>query len=136
MIRMNKYFHEFLTMFKYGLVGILNTLVFLSVTFIFKLLDFHYILYTLFGYSVAIPFSFFMNRRFTFLLNNQTFGMMIKFFIVTISLLFIVQLIQYFLIGILGFNEYLGVFAGMIFYTGVGYVINRWYVFKKTNDSK
>ncbi|RKX84005.1 MAG: hypothetical protein DRP70_13965 [Spirochaetes bacterium] len=60
--------------------------------------------------------------------------MFLKFLLVSLSLLGCVQLIQLLLIEKLNIPELPGVIAGMVFYTGIGYIINRLWVFKSLRN--
>ncbi|MDC7224720.1 MAG: GtrA family protein [Spirochaetales bacterium] len=123
---------EIKKMIKYGLVGLLNTGIFSLCAFLAKKIGLNYILYTLVGYIIAINFSFFMNRKYTFRSSkNNMKKMFLKFLGVTLSLLLCVQVIQYLLIDILQMKELYGVIFGMVFYTGTGFLINRFFVFNE-----
>ncbi|NLY95934.1 MAG: GtrA family protein [Clostridiaceae bacterium] len=127
----NNYKTELLTMVKYGLVGVANTAVFSLVTYLVSLTGVHYSIYTAIGYIVAILFSFYMNNRFTFKgTKGDVKVMLAKFLGVTLSLMLLVQVIQYVFIDVIGTMEIIGIIVGMLFYTGTGYLLNRNFVFK------
>lgn len=131
----DNYKQEFITMVKYGSVGIMNTAVFTAVTYLVSLTGVHYSIYTGIGYIISILFSFFMNNRFTFKKNGGNVTVLLaKFLGVTISLMLLVQLIQYLFIDVVGTKEIIGIIAGMLFYTVTGYILNRNFVFKKKED--
>ncbi len=122
---------ELVTMIKYGSVGVMNTAVFSGITFLASLTGVHYSIYTAIGYIISILFSFYMNNRFTFKENGgEIKSLLLKFLGVTLSLMLLVQLIQYLFIDVLGTIEIIGIIAGMLFYTVTGYVLNRNFVFK------
>ncbi|MBI9102593.1 MAG: GtrA family protein [Spirochaetales bacterium] len=122
---------EFWTAVKYGLVGVLNTLVFAGVTLALSRLKIHYSIYTGVGYIIAITFSFIMNLKFTFSrFPGKILPRALKFIGVSISLMLIVQGIQFITIEKLNLPELAGVLTGMVFYTGTGFLINRLWVFK------
>jgi len=122
---------EFWIAFKYGLVGILNTLVFTGTTWLFSLTGIHYSLYTGIGYSVAIGFSFLMNLRFTFSrFPGKTFPRAVRFLITSLGLMLCVQGIQAVMIEGWKTPELAAVLTGMIFYTGTGFLINRLWTFR------
>lgn len=126
------YKKELITMIKYGSVGVLNTAVFSLITFLASLTGVHYSVYTAIGYIISILFSFFMNNRFTFKQNGgDVKKTLAKFLLVTISLMLLVQGIQYVFIDVIGTVEIIGIIAGMLFYTATGYILNRNFVFKK-----
>ena len=129
--RQHFYFREFWTMFRYGLVGFANTGVFALAAWLLEKTGWHYTAYTALAYAIAILFSFTMNTLFTFRKSaNPLLPMFTKFIITTLSLLGLVQLIQLALIEKAGWQELPGIIAGMLFYTGVGYIINRVWVFR------
>ena len=102
----NNYKTELLTMVKYGLVGVANTAVFSLVTYLVSLTGVHYSIYTAIGYIVAILFSFYMNNRFTFKgTKGDVKVMLAKFLGVTLSLMLLVQVIQYVFIDVIGTME-------------------------------
>jgi len=119
------------TMFRYGFVGLLNTGVFALTAYLLSKIQLHYAIYTALAYIVAIVFSFLMNARFTFrksrYLEMAMFG---RFILVTATLLVLVQGIQAGLIEIVNTGELPAIIVGMLFYTGVGYIVNRLWVFK------
>jgi putative flippase GtrA len=131
---MNKteiFLKEVYTMVRYGLVGMINTGVTALIFFILKLLGFKYLLYTLIGYSIGITISFFLNRHFTFKKRNESMKRQaIKFFGVTVSLMLLTMLLQYLLIDLIHVPELIGVITGMVFYTVMGYILNRNLVFR------
>ena len=53
---------------------------------------------------------------------------------VTLILLGLVQLIQLGLIEKLALPELAGVISGMVFYTGAGYIVNRLWVFRGSDN--
>jgi len=131
----NKILSEIFTMIRYGAVGLVNTGVTALVIFLLKLTGIHYAYYTLAGYAVGIAVSFTLNRKFTFRSKGNTGKQVLKFLLVTGSLLGLTQLLQYLLIDIAGINETVGVILGMVFYTGTGYVLNRIFVFRKEEQN-
>ena len=120
------------TMFRYGFVGLLNTGVFSLTAYLLSRKELHYAVYTALAYTVAIVFSFLINTFFTFRKSGSPMLVMFgKFILVTISLLILVQGIQAGLIEIMNTKELPAIIVGMLFYTGVGYTLNRLWVFRK-----
>lgn len=118
-------------MLRYGLVGLLNTGVFTLAAWALHKTGWHYSVYTAIAYGIAIIFSFFMNTFFTFRKSDVPLrGMFLRFLLVTLTLVGLVQLIQLALIEKLQWPELIGVIAGMVFFTGTGYILNRLWVFK------
>ena len=124
-------FRELYLIFKYGIVGIINTCITTGIFFLLSHLGFKYLVYTIIGYAVGICISFLLNRKYTFKKDNEnTTRQIILFFTISASLLALVQLIQYLLIDVFYLKEWLGVGIGMVFYTGTGFIMNRNIVFK------
>lgn len=130
-------FTELCRMFRYGLVGIVNTCITTGIFILFKHLGVEYLVYTIIGYGVGICISYFLNRKFTFKRDNEkATRQILLFFAVCLSLMGIVELIQYLLIDLWQMKEWLGVSIGMVFYTGTGYILNRNIVFKSTDKTE
>lgn len=127
---------EFWTMFRYGLVGLMNTGVFALFAWLLRNMGLHYTAYTAIAYCIAILFSFLMNKLFTFRKKDTSFFFLFsRFLLAALSLAGLVQLIQFFVIEVLGWAELIGVIGGMVFYTGTGYVINRIWVFRGVDEA-
>ena len=124
-------FRELYLIFKYGIVGIINTCITTGIFFLLSHLGFKYLVYTIIGYAVGICISLLLNRKYTFKKDNEnTTRQIILFFTISASLLALVQLMQYLLIDVFFLKEWLGVGIGMVFYTGTGFIMNRNIVFK------
>ena len=123
-------------MFRYGLVGLMNTGVFALFAWLLRNMGLHYAAYTAIAYCIAILFSFLMNKLFTFRKKDTSFFFLFsRFLLAALSLAGLVQLIQFFVIEVLGWAELIGVIGGMVFYTGTGYVINRIWVFRGVGEA-
>jgi putative flippase GtrA len=134
--KLDNFRKEIITMIKYGSVGVMNTAVFSGITYLVSLTGVHYSIYTAIGYIISILFSFYMNNRFTFRENGgEIKRLLFKFLCVTVSLMLIVQLIQYIFIDVIGTMEIIGIIAGMLFYTVTGYLLNRNFVFRRKEKS-
>jgi putative flippase GtrA len=122
---------ELFIMVRYGFVGLLNTGVFTLAAWLLHKTGWHYAAYTALAYGIAIVFSFLMNTFFTFRKSQVPLGgMFLRFLLVTLTLVGIVQLIQLGVIERLQWPELMGIIAGMVFFTAVGYILNRLWVFK------
>ncbi len=116
---------------KYGIVGVLNTIIFTAGIFILSRTGLHYIYYTAIGYVIAITFSFTMNMKFTFSrFEGRILPRAVKFLLTALTLMLAAEGVQYYLIEFRELNELTGIVAGMIFYTGTGFLINRLWVFR------
>lgn len=118
-----------LQLVKYGFVGLINTFVFGLIAYLLSLW-YNYVVYTSVAYITAMSFSYFMNKLFTFSSKEKVGGEIIKFFGINFFLIFITQFIQIYLIEKLGWQEIHAVVFCMILYTGTGFLINKFFVFK------
>ncbi len=117
-------------MLRYGMVGIINTGVFLSSVFLVRMTGVSYPVYTATGYVIAITVSFVLNMRFTFAaLPGKVYVRAVKFLFIALSLLLTTELVQYYIIEKMNIQELIGVIASMCFYSAIGYVLNRNFVF-------
>ena len=114
---------------KYGLVGVMNTLIFTISAFLFSFI-FNYTVYTTIAYSIGILSSFFMNKRYTFESTGNFKIYIIKFFAVNVSLLVTVQILQIYLIETVLLRELFAIIACMCVYTFSGFLLNKFFVFK------
>ena len=114
---------------KYGLVGVLNTLVFSISAFLFSFF-FNYTVYTTIAYTLVILTSFFMNKRYTFENTGNYKIYLVKFFAVNVSLLLIIQILQIYLIEMVLLRELFAIIGCMCIYTLSGFLLNKFFVFK------
>lgn len=125
---------EIWTAFKYGLVGLVNTGISVVLMYLFAGLGLPYGLYTAIAYVVGMIVSFTLNYLVTF--RSQGLPVLpraLKFAAVSLTMLGVVQLVQYLLIDRIGLAEPAGVAIGMVVYTGGGYALNRLWVFGGRN---
>jgi len=116
--------------FKFGLVGILNTIVGLSTIFIcMKLLHISYISSNIIGYSLGLINSFIFNKLWTFKSTKSAKKEIIPFiFIFAISYFF--QLIILILMKeYMSINVDLAQIISTVFYTIINFFGNRIYTF-------
>ena len=127
---MERWKTEFRTFLKYGIVGGLNALVFSGAAWVLSRTGMHYSLYTGAAYLIAFGFSYWMNSVYTF--RHRTAGgwkRAVRFFGVCLGLLGLAELVQWVLIDRLGVRILWGIIAGMVVYSGIGYLVNRIWVF-------
>lgn len=119
------------TFVRYALVGLTNTTVCFVSMYISYLLGFHYLAYTAIGYLVAIIYSFFMNLHFTFRVEGKILQRLSLFFMINLSNLGIVELIEYIMIDIFHINRLLSIIAAMTWYVITGFLMNNYLVYKR-----
>lgn len=119
------------TFVRYILVGLTNSSVCFTTMYISYLLGFHYLTYTAIGYLVAIFYSFFMNLRFTFRVEGKILQRLSLFFIINLSNLGIVEIIEYVMIDIFHINRLLSILTAMTWYVITGFLMNNYLVYKR-----
>jgi putative flippase GtrA len=115
---------------RYALVGVANTLVGTGLMLAGAHMGLHYAVYTLLGYSAAFGVSFWLNFHFTFHAKDQLRQRMVRFILINLVNLGMVQLLQAALIEGLHLQELLAVILGMAYYTISGFFLNRQLVFQ------
>ena len=116
---------------KYGLVGVLNTIITISVIFIFmKLLNVSYIISNIVGYLFGFINSFFLNKIWTFK-SKKSIGRESFFFILIFVICYFIQLVFLIILKekLLVKPEYAQIIA-MGFYTIINFLGNKFITFK------
>lgn len=90
----------------------------------------HYTIYTAVGYLLAFIVSYILNGIFTFQCEQLSHQDFLKFVGINGSLLILVEVLQISLIEFLALPELLGVAFGMLFYTLLGFFLNRRFVYQ------
>ena len=130
---MNRFFEIFthISFRRYLVVGLLNTSITLSIIYSVKwFLDFGDVSSNLIGYIVGLIFSFFLNNKWTFRSNKYSHFIYIKFALIFILAYFSNLLVVIICIDFIGLDSYFSHALGVPAYTVVGYLGNRYYVFK------
>lgn len=125
-------FHQ---MLKYSAVGIINTLIGLSVIFIsMEVFQLSYIISNILGYACGLISSFILNKHWTFLSKGHHGKELLKFLLVFI----IAYGIQF--IALILLKEELGIMAeiaqliGIGVYTIIGFILNKFITFRQIKD--
>lgn len=118
---------------KYGLVGVINTLI--TAIIIFALMNIFHVSYrvsNLVGYIAGFFNSFILNKTWTFKSNqNSTLGQFIRFTAVFAVCYLLQHALVVVLVEKLLVNENLSTLIGMVFYTVIGFFFNKLFTFKK-----
>jgi len=123
-VRMNKFF-------RYNVVGIFNTLLTLSVIYIFQqLLNINSFLSNFIGYIFGIALSFTLNSIWTFKKTDDKIVRGLKFLFV----FFIAYGVNILMLGIfldlfVNLNKFLPHIFAAVFYSVVGFLLNKNFVF-------
>ena len=120
-------------LYSYLLVGLVNTILCFMIMYLFSLLGFGYLTYTALGYIISILFGFFLSQRYTFSAEGKTTQRLCLFFCISLINLILVELIEHTLVESFSFNKILAILCGMSWYTGSGFLLNNFWVFRETN---
>lgn len=97
-------------------------------------MGFGYITYTACAYFGAMTLSFFLNLYFTFSVRGHLKKRMLLFFSFNLLNLLNVEIIQYFLIEYIRFNDNLAILTGMGIYTLSGFFMNYYVVYRQKHE--
>lgn len=115
---------------RYLFIGFCNTSLCILIMYLGAMMEFDYLLYTALGYLITITFSFFMNLHFTFKVHGQILKRLSLFFIVSLTNLLIVEIIEYILIELFACKPPLAILCGMLWYLISGFLINNKIVYQ------
>ena len=129
---MNKKF--FVEAFKYGIVGIINTLLTLLIIWLMRsVIGTSLIVANVTGYTAGFLNSFILNRSWTFKCNNNWKKEFLKF-LAAFAICYLIQLaFVLFLEKQTSLQERYTTLLGMIVYTGINFLLNKYFTFKNTN---
>ncbi len=131
---MNKNF--FIEVFKYGIVGVLNTLLTLVVIWLMRaVLGTPLVIANATGYIAGFINSFILNRSWTFKAHDDWKKEFVKFLIAflicyVIQLGFLLLLEKY-----TDLKESYTTLLGMVVYTGINFLLNKYFTFKVKPDN-
>jgi putative flippase GtrA len=118
-------------MFRYGLVGCINTMVFLAIISILSWLGLNYIVYTAVAYILSFFCSFYLNLRFAFQVDGMFYKRLQRFILLNLTNLLCTEGIQIYLIEVEKIPHAIGIFMGMVFYVIFGFIMNQIIVYRK-----
>jgi len=119
---------------KYGIVGISNTLLTAATIWVFlKVLHFNDYTSNIIGYIVGLVNSFIWNRKWTFASSTRVKDTLFKF-IITFAISYLFQLGNlYLLIHYTQIDSYLCQLISIVVYTGINFILNKYYTFKNNS---
>lgn len=131
-VNMNKLYKIFAQMVKYGLVGVVNTLI--TAVIIFALMNGFGVSYKIsnaIGYVAGFINSFILNKKWTFKGNTEsTLKQLIKFGAVFAVCYFLQLGLVVLMVEKLSISKNISQLAGMVFYTIIGFLLNKLFTFK------
>ena len=122
-----------LSLIRFALTGVLNTLVGLGAIFALKwFLGMSDTAANVLGYGVGLLVSYLVNSRWTFRYRKSLLPVLPQYLGV-ILLAYLVNLgVVHYCIDRLQINSYLAQACGVVPYAGLSYVLLRWFVFRST----
>lgn len=118
---------------KYGLVGVINTLI--TGIIIFALMNAFHVSYRIsnvIGYIAGFFNSFILNKTWTFKGGqSSTLKQFVRFTAVFVFCYLLQHTLLVLLVEKLNIDENLSTLAGMVFYTIIGFFFNKLFTFKK-----
>jgi putative flippase GtrA len=110
---------------RFGLVGLFNTIISISIMTFLAHIGLHYVLYSAIAYLISMSISFVLNLRFTFNTSGQIQKRIVLFFTINFTNLGIVEIIQIILIQHFHVPHVYAVFCGMICYSTFGFIMHQ-----------
>ena len=127
-----KYLFVHISVFRYLVVGLLNSILTLTVIYLAKWsISLGDINANMLGYRLGLIFSLFVNKHWTFSYDGSIQSIILKFLLV-FAIAYLVNLMVVLVsINYLKFNSYISHALGIPPYTVIGYLGNRFFVFRK-----
>jgi len=115
----------------FNAVGVATTAVGIPLMALLDLVGVSYAAYTTLNYGVGIVLGFWLNFRFAFADQTPSLGRsLVRYLVGFLTLLALVQGLQYGLIDRAGWPRWLGVGLGMVVYGGLGYLLSVGWIFQ------
>ena len=117
---------------KFGLVGVLNTLINWIIFAVLNFVGVYYIVANVIAYAIATANSYIWNSKWVFKYNGKDKKeTTIKFIILNLIGLALNTAILYFLVDILLFNKLIGLVITTVIVMVINYIVNKIWVFKE-----
>lgn len=117
---------------KFGLVGVLNTLINWIIFAVLNFVGVYYIVANVIAYAIATANSYIWNSKWVFKYNGKDKKeTTIKFVILNLIGLALNTAILYFLVDILLFNKLIGLVITTVIVMVINYIVNKIWVFKE-----
>lgn len=117
---------------KFGLVGVLNTLINWIIFAVLNFVGVYYIVANVIAYAIATANSYIWNSKWVFKYNGKDKKeTTIKFVILNLIGLALNTAILYFLVDILLFNKLIGLVITTVIVMLINYIVNKIWVFKE-----
>lgn len=119
------------TVIRYGIIGVINTLIGYGVLFYLTYIGVLAELSNLFGYAVGFVVSYFLNKKYNFKSKNSHSRDLPKFFF-SMAIAYVLNLFALmFSYRFFGIDVYVSQILASVVYTLSGYFLSKFWVFKE-----
>lgn len=133
---MRKDINEFISLIKFGIVGISNTLVNWIIFFILNHIGVYYITANVIAYLIATANSYFWNSKWVFRFKKEeSLKAPLRFILLNLIGLVLNSTILYLLVDLLNFSRMISLIIATGIVMIVNYFINKVWVFKENMSS-
>ena len=115
---------------KFGLVGIVNTLISIGCYILFVKLGMHYILANIVSYMIGLLNSYYWNKKWVFNNRENHLSVFVKFVIVNLVVLSINTGCLFLLVHKWGFNQYGSQLEATALGMGINFILNNKWTFE------
>ena len=122
---------ELISIIKFGIIGISNTLINWIIFFLLNLVEVNYILANIIAYSLATINSYIWNSKWVFKYNNEKLVSSLKFIIVNLVGLILNTIILFILVDMFNINKIISLVIATGVVMIINYISNRLWVFKQ-----
>ena len=122
---------ELISIIKFGIIGISNTLINWIIFFLLNLVEVNYILANIIAYSLATINSYIWNSKWVFKYNNEKWVSSLKFIIVNLVGLILNTIILFILVDMFNINKIISLVMATGVVMIINYISNRLWVFKQ-----
>ena len=112
-------------LFKFGLVGIVNTLISIGFYMLFVKLGMNYILANILSYMIGLLNSYYWNKKWVFKNTGNHLSVFTKFVMVNLIVLGINTLSLFLLVNKLGLNQYVAQLISTVIGMGINFILNK-----------
>ena len=118
--------------FKFGLVGVSNAIVLLTVYYALLYIGIHYIIAYIIGFILSVLNAYFWNNQYVFKQARATFwNKLLKCYISYITTFVISTILLYLWVDILGISEKIAPIINICITTPINFLMNKLWAFKK-----
>lgn len=133
----NRYKETALQFFKFGIVGMSNTLIYLIIYYALIQLGISYILSNALGFIVSIVNAYFWNERVVFKNNEgKRFNKFLKVFIAYSGTFALSSALLYLLVSVIGVSKYIAPIINLMVTIPLNFILIKYWALKKTEPTK